>query len=265
MAGEEAAGWAWECGGMSSFRASVRSVKRGGPFRGGLAATYAALHCFRKGMALSRLLHLLFALGALALVGAGPASAEPLRLVAFGDSLTAGYGLPAGQAFPTRLQAALKAGGHDVVIENAGVSGDTTSAGLARLDWSVPDGTDAVLLELGANDALRGLDPAIPEASLDAILARLKARGIPVLLIGMQAPPNLGAAYKERFDPIYPRLAQKYGVPLYPFFLDGVAGQPKLNLADGIHPTPAGVDVIVERILPTVEAFIATLPTGKPG
>jgi len=191
-----------------------------------------------------------------------PANAAPLRLVALGDSLTAGYGLPASQAFPTRLQAALKAAGHDVVIENAGVSGDTTSAGLARLDWSVPDGTDGVILELGANDMLRGLDPAIAEKSLDTILARLKQRGIPVLLVGMQAAPNLGAAYKQRFDVIYPRLAEKYGVRFYPFFLDGVAGQPSLNQPDGLHPTAAGVDLIVARILPAVEGFLATLP-GK--
>jgi acyl-CoA thioesterase-1 len=191
-----------------------------------------------------------------------PADAAPLRLVALGDSLTAGYGLPASQAFPTRLQAALKAAGHDVVIENAGVSGDTTSAGLARLDWSVPDGTEGVILELGANDMLRGLDPAIAEKSLDAILARLKQRGIPVLLVGMQAAPNLGAAYKQGFDAIYPRLAEKYGVRFYPFFLDGVAGQPSLNQPDGLHPTAAGVDLIVQRILPAVEGFLATLP-GK--
>lgn len=191
-----------------------------------------------------------------------PAHAEPLRLVAFGDSLTAGLGLPANQAFPAKLQAALKARGHDVVIENAGVSGDTTSAGLARLDWSVPDGTQGVILELGANDALRGLDPAIAEKSLDTILARLKERGIPVLLAGMVAPPNLGGSYAERFNAIYPRLAATYDVPLYPFFLDGVAGQAKLNQPDGIHPTAAGVDVIVERITPAVESWLATLKSA---
>ncbi|MBS7537649.1 arylesterase [Ancylobacter lacus] len=190
---------------------------------------------------------------------AGPARAEPLRLVAFGDSLTAGLGLPAKEAFPARLQAALKARGHDVVIENAGVSGDTTAAGLARLDWSIPDGTQGVILELGANDALRGLDPGLAEKALDEMLARLKARGIPVLLAGMLAPPNMGAAYKQRFDALYPALAAKYGVPLYPFFLDGVAGQGKLNQADGVHPTAAGVDIIVERMLPAVEAWLATL------
>ncbi|MFD1487973.1 arylesterase [Ancylobacter vacuolatus] len=214
------------------------------------------------------MLHRLFALCGLVLLGAAgiasPVLAEPLRLVAFGDSLTAGYGLPASQAFPVRLQAALRAKGHEVVIENAGVSGDTTSAGLARLDWSIPEGTDGVILELGANDALRGLDPAIPERSLDAILARLKARGIPVLMAGMRAPPNLGAAYQKRFDGLYERLAQKYDVPLYPFFLDGVAGNTAVNLPDGVHPTAAGVDIIVERMLPAVEAFIGTLKAGAP-
>lgn len=217
---------------------------------------------------MSRLLHRLFALCALALVGAtttaGAATAEPVRLVAFGDSLTAGYGLAGSQAFPVRLQAALRAKGHEVVIANAGVSGDTTSAGLARLDWSIPEGTDGVILELGANDALRGLDPAIPERSLDAILARLKARGIPVLMAGMRAPPNLGNAYQARFDGIYEKLAQKYDVPLYPFFLDGVAGTPALNLPDGVHPTAAGVDIIVARMLPAVEAFLATLKSRAP-
>lgn len=191
-----------------------------------------------------------------------PLHAEPIRLVAFGDSLTAGLGLPAKDAFPAKLQAALKAKGHDVVIENAGVSGDTTSAGLSRLDWSVPEGTQGVILELGANDALRGLDPSIAEKSLDAILARLKERGIPVLLAGMVAPPNLGGGYGERFNAIYPRLAGKYGVPLYPFFLDGVAGQAKLNQPDGIHPTAAGVDVIVERITPAVESWLAGLKSA---
>ncbi|TCK23811.1 acyl-CoA thioesterase-1 [Ancylobacter aquaticus] len=218
---------------------------------------------------MSRLLHRLFALCGLALLGgvgvATPVLAEPLRIVAFGDSLTAGYGLAASQAFPVRLQAALAAKGHEVVIENAGVSGDTTSAGLARLDWSIPETADGVILELGANDALRGLDPAIPERSLDAILARLKERGIPVLMAGMRAPPNLGAAYQKRFDGIYERLAQKYDVALYPFFLDGVAGNKTMNLPDGVHPTAAGVDIIVARMLPAVEAFIATLKAPAAG
>ncbi|WP_343037816.1 arylesterase [Ancylobacter pratisalsi] len=208
----------------------------------------------------------LFATLALAgLIAPGAAHAAPLRLVAFGDSLTAGYGLPANQAFPAQLQAALKAKGHDVVIENAGVSGDTSSAGLARIDWSIPEGTDGVILELGANDALRGIDPSITETSLSGMLARLKERGIPVLLAGMVAPPNLGRDYAERFNPIYPRLARQYDVPLYPFFLDGVAGQAGLNQADSVHPTGEGVKEIVARMLPVVEAWLATLQAGKQG
>lgn len=199
------------------------------------------------------------------IAGGGPARAEPLRLVAFGDSLTAGLGLPADQAFPARLQAALKAKGHDVLIENAGVSGDTTSAGLARLDWSVPQGTDGVILELGANDALRGINPAITEKALDSMLGRLKGRNIPVLLAGMLAPPNLGPAYGAQFNAIYGHLAEKYQVPLYPFFLDGVAGQPGLNQPDGLHPTSAGVDVIVEKMLPAVEAFVEKIKAAKAG
>lgn len=227
-------------------------------------APYGAAHAPRK-----RLPHRLLTLGtllALALLwGAKPASAEPIRLVAFGDSLTAGLGLPANQAFPAKLEAALKARGHDVVIENAGVSGDTASAGLARLDWSIPDGTQGVILELGANDALRGIDPAVTGKALDDMLARLKARGIPVLLVGMLAPPNMGADYKQRFDAIYPGLAKKYAVPLYPFFLDGVAADTSLNQADGIHPLAEGVDIIVSRMMPAVEAFLSQTQAEKRG
>ena len=194
----------------------------------------------------------LFALTAVSL----PARAAPLRVVALGDSLTAGLGLPVAQAFPTRLQAALKARGLDVAIDNAGVSGDTAAGGLARLDWSVPDGTQLVILELGANDMLRGLPPAIAERNLDAMLARLKARGIPVLLAGMRAAPNLGSDYVSAFEGMYPRLAAKYGVPLYPFFLDGVAADPRYQLEDGMHPNAQGVDRMVERALPAVEAML---------
>jgi acyl-CoA thioesterase-1 len=185
--------------------------------------------------------------------------AEPLMLVGFGDSLMAGYELSPNDAFPLRLEAALRERGYSVEISNAGVSGDTTAAGLARLDWSVPEGTDGVILELGANDALRGVDPASTERNLDAMLARLKERGIPVLLAGMIAPPNMGAGYGDRFNPIYERLAEKYDVPLYPFFLDGVAGQAALNLQDGIHPNEDGIAIMVERFLPAAEAFIADL------
>lgn len=190
-----------------------------------------------------------------------PASARTIRLVALGDSLSAGYLLPAKDAFPAVLEAALRARGHDASVENAGVSGDTTTGGLDRLDWSVPDGTDGVILELGANDALRGIAPAIAAKALDDIIIRLKARKIAVLIAGMHAPRNNGAAYIEAFDAIFPELAKRHGVPLYPFFLDGVQGNPALNLADMIHPNPAGVRVIVERMLPQVEAFIKAIPT----
>ncbi|WP_425532096.1 arylesterase [Ancylobacter crimeensis] len=233
------------------------------------SAAYGAAHPGRKRADAGRLTlrRALFAwlVGAVllpALVLGGSAKADPVRLVAFGDSLTAGLGLPASEAFPAKLQAALKAKGHDVVIENAGVSGDTSSAGLARLDWSVPDGTQGVILELGANDALRGLDPALTRKALDDILAGLKARNIPVLFTGMMAPPNMGADYAGRFNAIYPALAGTYAVAFYPFFLDGVAGQPGLNQPDGMHPTAKGVDVIVERMLPAVEAWLAAIKGG---
>lgn len=188
------------------------------------------------------------------------AAAEPYRIVGFGDSLMAGYGLNPGEGFTEKLQAALKANGHDVVIANAGVSGDTTSGGLSRLDWSVPDDTELVILELGANDMLRGIAPAITEKNLDAIMGRLKARDIPVVLAGMLAAPNLGPDYQASFDAIFPRLAEKYGVPLYPFFLDGVAAQSSLQLPDGMHPNAAGIDEMVSRILPLVEQAIAANP-----
>jgi len=197
-------------------------------------------------------------IGLLVLLGAPAHAAERvLKIVAFGDSLTAGLGLPAGAAFPARLEAALKAKGHAVTIVNAGVSGDTASGGLGRLDWSVPDDADAVILELGANDALRGVDPKTTKAALDAILGKLDARHVPVLLAGMAAPRNMGADYVSAFDAIYPALASTHRVVFYPFFLEGVATDPKLNQGDGLHPTAAGVDVIVARILPSVEALIA--------
>ncbi|MER8420365.1 arylesterase [Mesorhizobium sp. M1329] len=187
------------------------------------------------------------------------ARAEPFTIVGFGDSLMAGYGLGPGQGFTEKLQAALRAKGYDVTVANAGVSGDTTSGGLSRLDWSVPDGTQLVILELGANDMLRGVSPAIAEKNLDAMLAKLKQRKIALLLAGMRAAPNLGADYQNAFDAIFPRLAEKYGVPLYPFFLEGVAGQSVLQLEDGLHPSARGVDRIVEGILPSVEKTIATV------
>ncbi len=187
------------------------------------------------------------------------AQSRRIRIAAFGDSLSAGYGLPQRAAFYSVLQRELKARGLDVLVENAAVSGDTASAGQARLDWSIQDGTDLVIVELGANDALRGIDPAITERALDDIVARLRARGMSVVLAGMLAPPNNGADYARTFNGIYPKLAQKHGVPLYPFFLDGVAGVQRLNLPDGIHPTAEGVEEIVRRILPTVEAAVRAL------
>ncbi|SEN03577.1 arylesterase [Bradyrhizobium sp. OK095] len=193
---------------------------------------------------------------------ANPAWAEatkPLKLVVLGDSLSAGLGLPAQEAFPAKLQKALQAKGIEVDMTNAGVSGDTSSGGRDRLDWSVPDGTEGVIIELGANDALRGIDPDLTRAALTEIVARLKARRIPVMLCGMLAPPNYGADYAARFNSIYPDLAKKFDVPLYPFFLDGVAADAKLNQADGIHPTAAGVDIIVGNMMPTVEAFLRNI------
>ena len=193
---------------------------------------------------------------------AGPAGADatkPIKLVALGDSLSAGLGLPAQEAFPAKLKKALQVKGIAIDMTNAGVSGDTTSGGRDRLDWSVPDGTDGVIVELGANDALRGIDPDLTRAALTDIIQRLKARKIPVMLCGMLAPPNYGADYAARFNSIYPDLAKQFDVPLYPFFLDGVAADAKLNQADGIHPTAAGVDIIVGNMLPTVEAFLRNI------
>jgi acyl-CoA thioesterase-1 len=193
----------------------------------------------------------------LAVPGFGLAAGKPLKIVAFGDSLTAGYGLPAQGAFPTKLQAALKAKGYDVTVVNAGVSGDTAAGGRDRLDWSVPEDADAVIVELGANDALRGLDPAQTQRALAAILDRLAAKHLPVLLAGMLAPRNMGSDYTARFDAIYPKLAANHPVVFYPFFLEGVAADPHLNQGDGMHPNAAGVDVIVQRILPKVEELIS--------
>ncbi len=185
------------------------------------------------------------------------AADRPVRIVALGDSLSAGYQLGASEAFPARLEKALRARGLNVEIANAGVSGDTASGGLARLDWSVPDGTDAVIVELGANDMLRAVDPKVTRAALDGILTRLKARGIEVLLCGMRAAPNLGPDFGRAFDAIYPELAVTHGVVLYPFFLEGVAADPKLNQGDGLHPTAAGVDAIVTRITPKMEELLS--------
>jgi acyl-CoA thioesterase-1 len=185
--------------------------------------------------------------------------AKPVKMVVLGDSLSAGYGLPAPAAFPARLQKALADKGMKVDMINAGVSGDTSSGGRDRLDWSIPEGTEAVILELGANDALRGIDPAVTRAALSDILTRLKARKIAVLMCGMLAPPNYGSDYAARFNTIYPELSKSFDVPLYPFFLEGVAADAKLNQGDGMHPTADGIDVIVKNILPMVEALLGTI------
>lgn len=196
---------------------------------------------------------------AIGIMTPGLAAERSITIVGLGDSLMAGYELAQEQAFPARLETALRRRGHDVTIVNAGVSGDTTSGGLARLDWSVPDGTDAVLVELGANDALRGIGPEATRANLDTIITRLKERDIDVLLIGMMAPPNMGEDYATAFNGIYASLAAQHDVELYPFFLDGVAARAELNLADGIHPNPDGIDVMVERFMPFAEALLADL------
>jgi len=189
-----------------------------------------------------------------------PAMARTVKLVALGDSLTAGYGLAPGQAFPEVLQRALRAKGHDVEVINAGVSGETAEDGLARYDWSVPEGTDALIVELGANDMLRGMPPAGAKAALSEILTKAKAAKVATLLTGMLAAPNLGAAYQKSFDAIYPDLARQFGVDLYPFFLDAVAADPKLNQKDGLHPNKEGVEKIVAAILPSVEKLLAETP-----
>ncbi|MBA2590346.1 MAG: arylesterase [Alphaproteobacteria bacterium] len=193
----------------------------------------------------------------LMMAGAGQAWAEPVKILALGTSITQGYGLPPGTEFTVQLQAALKRDGIDAAVTNAGVSGDTSAGGLARLDWSLADHPDAVILELGGNDMLRGIAPAETEKNLRAILARLKAAHMKVLLTGMRAQRNLGADYVRQFDGIYPKLARETGVLFYPFILDGVALNPKLNQADGMHPNPAGVKIVVARILPLVKKLVA--------
>lgn len=196
------------------------------------------------------------------------AQSKPITIVALGDSLSAGYQLPVAKAFPVQLEAALKARGHAVTVINAGVSGDTTAAGLDRLAWAVPPEADAVIVELGANDALRGLDPAEARRNLDKILTALAADKRDLLVAGMRAPLNMPPAYREVFDRVFPELATKHGALLYPFFLEKIALQPKLNLPDGIHPTAEGVALIVADILPKVEDLIARVKVRrgeKPG
>jgi acyl-CoA thioesterase-1 len=207
-------------------------------------------------MAFKQVKHAIFTALICVVAVTGQAAADTFRIVGFGDSLMAGYNLGPNEGFPQKLEAALKARGHDVAVANAGVSGDTTSGGLSRLDWSVPDGTDLVILELGANDMLRGLAPEITEKNLDKMMASLEKRGIGVVLAGMLAAPNLGPDYAAAFNGIYPKLAEKYGAPLIPFFLDGVAANPSLQLEDGLHPSAAGVDRMVEGALPVIEPLV---------
>ncbi|HYD32756.1 MAG TPA: arylesterase [Azospirillaceae bacterium] len=194
--------------------------------------------------------------------------AKPVRILALGDSLTAGYGLPEDQGFTRQLEKALKDKGYEVEVIDAGVSGDTTAGGLSRLDWALGDDPDVAVVELGANDMLRGIDPAAVRANLDQILARLTEEKIPTLLAGMVAAPNLGRAYADAFNAIYPDLARKYGVPLYPFFLEGAANRPELNQGDGIHPNARGVTAIIDGILPYVTRLLdayAQRPTSSSG
>lgn len=211
---------------------------------------------------LTRARELFFMLIFAVLLLPGAAKAETITIMALGDSLTAGYGLAPGEGFPAQLEAALREAGHDVRVIDAGVSGDTTTGGLARLDWSLDPQTDAVIVELGGNDALRGINPELTEQSLDGIMANLQQRGLPTLLAGMQAPPNMGQAYADAFNPIFARLADSYDAVHYPFFLEGVAADPSLNLPDGIHPTAEGIGLIVQGILPYVEDLISRVATS---
>lgn len=216
-------------------------------------------------MSLSRFCLLLFILAFcnVQLLYANNTAKSALRLLVLGDSLSAGYGLEPADSFPSRLEEALDAAGYNVHVINAGVSGDTTAGGLSRLEWALADNPHIVLVELGGNDALRGLPPAETYANLESIIVKLKKDGVDVILAGMQAPRNLGQGYTAEFDAIYPRLAGKYDVPLYPFFLDGVALDPALNQPDGIHPNSEGVKVIVRKILPLLESELEKLNPDK--
>lgn len=207
-------------------------------------------------MAFKQLMNAVVVAGMALVATVSGGSAEPYRIVGFGDSLMAGYGLAPGESYPEKLEAELKAKGYDVSVANAGVSGDTTGGGLSRLDWSVPEDADLVILELGANDMLRGVSPAVTRKNLDAMIARLKQRGFDVLLAGMLASPNLGPDYVETYNAIFPDLARKHGIPLYPFFLDGVTANRTMLLEDGMHPNASGIDRMVERTLPAVERFL---------
>ena len=199
---------------------------------------------------------------ALCLTAPHAALARPLKLLALGDSLTAGFGLPHDQAFEVQLQDALRAAGHDVTVLDGGVSGDTTAGARARLDWALADNPDCVLVELGGNDGLRGIDPADTAANLGAILDTLAAHHLPVLLSGMEAPPNLGRPYDDAFRAVFGPLSQRPGILFDPFFLQGVAADPSLNQADHIHPNAQGVKIVVARLLPLVERLLAEVPAS---
>jgi acyl-CoA thioesterase-1 len=214
--------------------------------------------CFFERLAAARTLAVLAALAGLVTFGP-PARAETVRILALGDSLTAGYGLDLADTFPVRLEGALRANGLDVAIINAGVSGDTTAGGLARLGWALADAPQIAIVALGGNDALRGLDPDATRANLDAIVTRLEAAGVRVLLAGMKAPPNLGAEYGRAFKAVFAGVAERHGVALYPFFLEGVAAVPALNQDDAIHPNPRGIKIMVAKILPYVRDLIAEM------
>ncbi len=212
---------------------------------------YGSLRCTINGLLIA--MSLVFGT-----LGIGQASAET-TILALGDSLTAGYGLSKAESFPNKLQAALNQAGHDVRVVNGGVSGDTSKGGLSRVDWLFADKPDLMILELGANDGLRGLPPSETRKNLAAIIEKAQAAGVKVLLTGMMAPPNLGREYSDEFNAVFPDLAAEYDTLFYPFFLDGVAADASLNQGDGMHPTGAGVDVIVTRILPIVEKALSDL------
>ena len=221
----------------------------------------AALYSADRGEVMGNVWRVLLAFAVVMTMLFTPAAAQTAtkRIVVLGDSLVAGFNLPADQAFPAVLQRELRARGHDIAVVNAGVSGDTSTGGLARLDWALADGADGVIVELGANDMLRGVDPVETEKALDSILAQLSRRKLPVLLAGMIAAPGMGKSFEERFNGIYGKLARKYDVLLYPFFLDGVTNERHMLLADGMHPNKQGVEEMVRRILPHVLKLIAQI------
>ena len=234
-------------------------MRFGQPLRAGGTAAGRPKAGSRPAIALLCGLAMLGGAGRDASAGEAKSETKPIRLVAFGDSLTAGYLLPDADGFAPKLQKALRLKGYDVTVVNGGVSGDTTTGGLARLDWTLGQGTDAVILELGANDMLRGIDPAVPEKNLAAMIGALKSKHIRVLLAGMRATPSLGPEYGKRFDAIYPALAKRYDVPLYPFFVASIIGDAGQHLPDGIHPNARGVDTMVAAILPSVETLLKGL------